>query len=279
MQNKLYYIGGISNWANSTLANSTYVANINPDGTLGAWSTVPAPADTGGQPLVYVRNGKLYSVNAGGYYGTQFVLNSATINADGSLGAWETVSAPSGINVMIAGCVIGNYLYSLNDINNSTGTHSNQIKRATINADGTLSNFTVVGSTFFTSMYTCQLYITKNRIYAYGIDNFMWGVKPTYSAPINADGSLGAWTAGGQHTKAIMYGIGFAVSNRLYLYSGWDSDASAVSNTIQYTSITGGVSDYSPYYDPAYQALGADSFALPDYTDRELDGSYTYIKI
>lgn len=278
LQNKLYYIGGMSVWANSTLANNTYVANINPDGTLGAWSTVPAPANTGSRPLVYIRNGKLYSVNAGGFYGTQFVLNSATINADGSLGAWETVSAPSGIKVMIVGCVIGNYLYSLNDIDNSTGTHSNQIKRATINADGTLSNFAVVGSAFYSNIFTCQLYITKNRIYAYGIDNFMNGVTTTYSAPINADGSLGTWTAGGLETKPIMYGFGFAVSNRLYLYSGWDSGASAVTNTIQYTGITGGVSDYSPYYDTGYQIVDPNNFQLPDYTTRELDGSYTYIK-
>ena len=274
LQNKLYIIGGYSNWSNFTLANNAYVANINSDGTLGAWSTVPAPANSDWTPLLYTRNGKLYCVvTAGG----QSVLSSATINGDGSLGTWQVVSTPSGINFITYGCVIGDYLYSLNDYN-SSGTYSNQVKRATINADGTLSNFTVVGGTFLSNGYYAQLYITKNRIYAYGVDNFTTSIKTTYSAPINADGSLGSWTAGGLLTKAIAWGTGFAVNNRLYLYAGWDNGAEAVTNTIQYTSITGGVSDYSPYYDPGYQVVDPNNFRLPDYTARELDASYTYIK-
>ena len=279
LQNKLYYIGGYSSWGtNFILANNTYVANINPDGTLGAWTTSPAPANTGGRPLVYVRNGKLYCADAGNYHGSsQFTLNSATINGDGSLGAWQTVSTPSGIGGMMIGCVIKDYVYSFND-RDANWDLSDQIKRATINADGTLSNFTVVGGTFLTNLYNCQLYITKNRIYAYGTDTFVEGIKTTYSAPINADGSLGSWAAGGLQTKASMYGCGFAVSNRLYLYAGWDSVVPATTNTIQYTSITGGVSDYSPYYDPGYQAVDPNNFRLPDYTARELDASYTYIK-
>jgi hypothetical protein len=274
LQNKLYCIGGYSDWLNSVVSNNTYVANINPDGTLGTWSTVPAPANPGGVALSYIRNGKLYCA---GVVSGQFVLNSATINGDGSLGAWQVVSTPSGLGTMVVGCVIGNYVYSLNDYS-SGGTYSDQVKRATINADGTLGAFTVVGSAFLSGYSGARLYTTKNRIYAYAVDNFAAGVTTTYSAPINADGSLGSWTAGGQQTKAAQYACGFAVNNRLYVHCGWDSGVTSATNTIQYTSITGSVSDYSPYYDPGYQAVDPNNFRLPDYTARELDASYTYIK-
>ena len=274
LQNKLYCIGGYSDWLNSVVSNNTYVANINPDGTLGVWSTVPAPANPGGVALSYIRNGKLYCA---GVVSGQFVLNSATINGDGSLGAWQVVSTPSGLGTMIVGCVIGDYVYSLNDYS-SGGTYSNQVKRATINADGTLGAFTVVGSAFLSGYSGARLYITKNRIYAYGIHNFYDSFKESYSAPINADGSLGSWTAGGQQTKGIWGGTGFAVNNRLYLYAGWDIVTQASTDTIQYTSITGGVSDYSPYYDPGYQITDPNNFQLPDYSSLESSDFKYYIK-
>lgn len=278
IKNKLYYIGGLSSWSNGTYANNAYVANINADGTLGTWSTVSAPANMGGRALLYTRNGKLYAANIGIFNSTQFALKAAVINEDGTLGAWGGVSSPGGINHMSFGCVIGDYLYSFNDHDSNTN-FSNQIKRATINSDGTLSSFVNVGTSFVTGSSFAQLYVTKNRIYAYAVETFLDATLTTYSAPINADYSLGSWTSNGQITKRIWGTAGFAVSNRLYLYAGFDTVAGAVTNTIQYTTISGGTSDYSPYYDPAYQALDADSFALPDYTDRELDGSYTYIKI
>lgn len=63
--------------------------------------------------------------------------------------------------------------------------------------------------------------VTKNRVYMIGcnLDNNI--VNTVYTAPINADGTLGAWTTGTAMPNGLSYGQAIVTKNRIYLIGGY----------------------------------------------------------
>ena len=87
---RLYLIGGNDGAA---FQATSYVAPLNADGTVGAWTTTtPLPAPQTSHATV-ANNGYMYVV--GGNTGSTCVttVRYAPINANGTLGAWSTTSA------------------------------------------------------------------------------------------------------------------------------------------------------------------------------------------
>ena len=65
--------------------------------------------------------------------------------------------------------------------------------------------------------------VTKNRVYMIGCDFGNNIVSTVYTAPINADGTLGTWTTGTAMPAGLSFGQGIVTKNRIYLIGGYVS--------------------------------------------------------
>lgn len=154
--NRLYLMGGItSSGGTKSVANSTQIADLIPDGRLGGWSastSLPYSA-YGYTSLAY--NDRLYLVGGASSVGGPALASVYynKINADGSLNSWQqTTSMPSGrmSNGGDYGAVWGAYLYVSGGCNttNSKGycaSIASDSQVASINADGSLDTWNTIG--------------------------------------------------------------------------------------------------------------------------------------
>ncbi len=154
--NRLYLMGGITSSSGSlSIANTTQIADLTPNGRLGAWSsstTLPYAA-YGYTSLAY--NDRLYLIGGASSIGGQPLASVYynKINADGSLNSWQqTTSMPSGR--MSSGgdfsAVWGAYIYvsggcSQNNANGYCTTISSDSQLSSINADGSIDVWNTLG--------------------------------------------------------------------------------------------------------------------------------------
>ena len=293
---RLYYIGGTSNDDISldTNMNHVYSISVNSDGSLGTWTQGPnLPYKSVLGEAVLIKD-KLHLL--GGFENTVITSGSITTSVpgkemisdyshfyDGTINTFSGTSVSG--TVTIQGEVDANFTmpgngkpwqqqYQINQLQGGelngwvSGTNlveargwsdsvlvtnkfvyllgggngvsrGNPIQRAPINGDGTLGAWSANG-TIPVGLSDIATIVTKNRVYVIGgqTDTPSYAnptiTTATYTAPINADGTLGAWTtgpvlpAGLSHTKAVV------TKNRVYAISGWTTGA--VTNVI-YTAI------------------------------------------
>ena len=155
------------------------------------------------------------------------------------------------------------------------GSPSSTVYTAPINLDGTLGAWTTSTSLPGTVYYS-QAIVTKNRVYLLGgiINNA--SSSTVYTAPINLDGTLGTWTTSTSLPGTVYASQAVVTKNRVYLLGGYTSNGS--SSTVYTAPITGGLNDYSPYYDGTYTVTPTENFNLPDLTLSDKPGTYSYIK-
>ncbi|NTW91813.1 MAG: hypothetical protein HGA35_07810, partial [Erysipelotrichaceae bacterium] len=104
-----------------------------------------------------------------------------------------------------------------------------------------------------------------------------------YTASVNTDGTLGAWTTGTSLPGVLSHSQAIVVKNKVYLLSGFNGQTLTYLTTVYTATISSDIQDYSPYYDGTIQPFSSVStkFKLPDYSS--LDKEYceclaSYIK-
>jgi N-acetylneuraminic acid mutarotase len=85
--------------------------------------------------------------------------------------------------------------------------------------------------------------ITKNRVYLLGGNNGSAYVSTVYTAPINADGTLGTWTTGTSLPVELSSSQVIMTKNCIYLLGGHTLSSTAIS-TVYTATISGGLNDY-----------------------------------
>lgn len=230
----LYVMGGQT--GSSTYANSVEYAPIKTDGSLGAWATTTNFANGRADHKGLALNGYMYisgGVNSTTEYGD---VQYAPINANGTLGAWSSTTSFGGGNRDGHGMVAANgYMYIVGGVNTKGGgSLYNTVQYAHINTDGTLgpwmstTNMTANRSDFATVIY-------NGYVYVFGGYNGSSELTTVEYAPINASGTLGAWSAtssisGGKQGLA-------AAANNGYLYVLGGVQGGAVQSTVQYAKV------------------------------------------
>jgi Tol biopolymer transport system component len=184
----LYIIGGRD--ASQVFA-SIERAPIHFDGTLGNWESSGAlsSARTGLQTVV-VGN---YLYVLGGANSSDTVLNSveyAPINADGSLGAWQTTSSMTVPRQYFAACAGNDYLYAIGG--DSPSVIYSSVEYAPINPDGSLGAWQTTQSMTLPRR-AIQAVTANGAIYVPSGNNFSGRQASVDYATIQADGSLSAW--------------------------------------------------------------------------------------
>jgi hypothetical protein len=205
--------------------NSTYVADVQSNGVL---SNINIRADFSppqvprlGACIVTVNN---YVYLIGGYVNGSGVYSTdvyrALINSDGTLGSWILENnTPNGIGGASA-FVTNNRIYVVGGSSNN-GSVSNKVYTCLVNPDGSLGAWSV-DSTLPANMDYSSLIVIKNKVYILGFNNGGSGTSTVYTATINTNGTITAFTANGSLPTTITISKAFATRNTAYLLVGND---------------------------------------------------------
>ena len=153
--------------------------------------------------------------------GVAATVYTALINADGTLGTWTSGTALPGVLCYSQATIIKNRVYLFGgstDGNNSLTT----VYTTTINSDGTLGTWTT-STALPGAMSNTHLIVTNTRIYLCGGNNGVTYLSTVYTALINSDGTLGAWSTGTSLPEAFYCGSAIITKNRVYICGGKNS--------------------------------------------------------
>ena len=218
-KNRVYLLGGL---INGTPSATVYTAPINADGTLDTWTTATALPGTVAYSQAIVTNSRVYLLGGvvnGDYSATVY---TAPINTDGTLGTWTTATALPGTVAYSQAIVTKSRVYLLGGYINSAT--SSTVYTAPINADGTLGTWTTA-TALPATVYYSQAIVTKNRVYLLGGAINGGASSTVYTAPINADGTLGTWTTATALPGTVAYSQAIVTKNRVYLLGGYINGA------------------------------------------------------
>lgn len=173
LNNYLYVLGGRNNLASGNTSDKVYVAPINADGTIGAWSeTTPMPtAAMAHNDMVFGYAGHLYKV--GGADGSFTSLNTvlyAKQNADGSIGAWKTGTPfplPDGKDLGSAVVVDGYILIGGGEDNNVSPANDTRQFMSQIQGDGSNGPWFETAPLLSTRWFNRTRY-NDHKAYVYG---------------------------------------------------------------------------------------------------------------
>ena len=275
-KNRVYLCGGYNG---SAYTSTVYYAAINADGTIGSWVTGAALPAAIGEAEPVVTNNRVYLLggcNSGGT--TVSTVYTAQINTDGSLGAWSTTTSLPGAASHSIAFATKNRVYLAVGFNG--GSYVTTVYTAPINADGTLGTWSTAGNTLG-GMTNGSVFVTANTVYILGGYNGSY-VSTVQRANIDADGVIGSWVAGTALPIAVNTAGCVAVNGKIYMIGGFTTGPNAVSS-VYYATIAGTIQDYSPYYDGSVvpnnaNVIMSSTFALPDLTQDEKFDTTSYIK-
>ena len=225
-KNRVYLCGGYLSGAGVA---TVYTCPINTDGTLGTWTTgTSLPVAMFNGHAIVTKN-RVYLIAPSGANGA---IYTAVINADGTLGTWYTdASLPSNISNTTV-IVTRNRVYTLAGYNGSA--YTNTVYTCPINSDGTLGTWTA-GTSMPYSFGMGMAWVTNNRAYCCGgtLDGVNYG-SALYSAPVNIDGTLGAWVQGTSLPGTMCMAEVFVTKKRVYILAG--QNVNNTSSSIVYTA-------------------------------------------
>lgn len=271
-KDRIYLFGGTNSAGNAT--SIVYTASINPDGTLGAWtSTTPLPGALEFSQAIITKN-KIYLLggNTTGYVTTVYTASVNEVN--GVIGAWS-VGTPLPVGLARSQVITTkDRIYLLGGLGASG--YSSVIYTAVVNADGSLGSWVSAGN-LPVQVAGSQAIVIKDKVYLLGGALSGGYSNLVYSAPINADGTLGTWsTSVNTLPGTIGYSQAIVTSSKVYLLGGY---IGSYLNTVYSSDFNGGSNDYSPYYDGTSGTVTApDKFRLPNYTTFENNSGGIYIK-
>lgn len=232
-KNRMYTLGGAL--TNAAVATQTiYTATLAADGTPSAWTVAGSLPGAVYSSAVFMTKNRLFLM--GGYNGTNYLntILSAPINADGTIGSWSNYGTfPE--TIFDATVVATNNRVHILGFTASNGTKSDRTYSAAINVDGTIGSWTA-GTLLPYGLAAGSPILTSSYIYLVG------GLKPgpfytntVFRAPVNADGSIGAWVTMPNFPNINFSPRYIVTKSMAYILGGFDGTYSL--NTIYYAPI------------------------------------------
>jgi hypothetical protein len=216
----IYALGGVD--ATGATVSTVEYSQVGLDGTLSGWqSTTPLPAALHNAAAVVVR-GFLYVT--GGANGTNQPTASAyraAVNADGTLGSWQSVGSlpnPTAYHSMVS---FGPYVYVVGGDNGTvdptlstmSGTETNGVYVGRIDmVTGALPSWTAVNSMGKARSKGAVVAAGGAILATSGLYSGSAGSSENTYASIGADGALGSWN-GATGSNTIQAVLGYALYN------------------------------------------------------------------
>ena len=220
---RIYLLGG---YTGSSATSTVYQTTINSDGTIGTWTTGTALPVAAYDTSAVVIGSKVYLM--GLRTGTSTTLSTvyvSNINADGTLAGWNTTNSLPGALSSSAAVVTNSRIYLFGG--NTGGTTVATVYTAPINADGTLGTWTT-GTNLPAALQQLTPIVTNSRVYLIGGYTGTSATSTVYTAPINADGTIGTWTTVTSLPSLFMHSAPLVTNSRVYLIGGYVSSASSI---------------------------------------------------
>ncbi len=246
----VYVLGGTSNSA-SSFANNVYYAKINADGTISStWSSATNLPYSAYKATSVTANGYIYYI--GGYDGSthRTDVSYAKINADGSLGIWQTGTSLSAGRAYASSVYLNGYVYVIGGYNGTVYLGSTLY--AKINADGTVGSWSTATGVLPSSALIARTSVVAANGYIYlmggSSDNTAANGKTAvyYVQPNATTGDIGSnWSTSANSLSASagrMGGTALVSNGRVYYMGGIDT-SSAVQTSIYYASLPAGGGD------------------------------------
>jgi N-acetylneuraminic acid mutarotase len=238
--NGFLYVTGGGN-STTTAFDEVHFASINENGTIGAWtSTASFPTEVYGHTSV-VNNGYLYII--GGYNGIVDLDSAqyAHINADGTVSSsWTDSTNFSPGRSFHSSVVYNNYIYVIGGVG---GSAYDDIQFAQINPDGSLQPWFDANTavSFTTARYGHTSVVYNGYLYVIGgtTDGFT-ALNDVQYAPINADGTIGAWSyinSSNFFDTERSYHSSVVYNESLFVIGGIDNSTDLLLNDVQYSDI------------------------------------------
>lgn len=243
----VYVIGGDDD--NSSPFSTVYYSKLNADGSLGAWSTAASLPSAVTQATSVVANGYVY-VMGGCTDGAAH--NSCTpavstvyyskLNADGSVGAWQTSSNALPAAVLGATSVTANgYVYVMGGSSGSATVST--VYYAQLNTDGSVGTWSTNANALTAARTASSSIVANGYIYVIGGSTSIGmgnATSAVYYAALNADGSTGTWSTNTNTLPANRENITSVVVNGyVYVIGGRRGNGSTQQEqTVYYSSVS-----------------------------------------
>jgi len=229
----VYLLGGSG--GGGSRVSTVYYAKLNADGSTGAWQTAAnaLPDSFFGSSSV-VANGYIYEI--GGFNGSYTsAVYYAKVNADGSVGVWQTANALPATRERSATVTANGYVYAIGGY--SSGNQST-VYYATLNPDGSIGAWQTAGNALPGARGEATAFVASGYVYIIGGYDGSGNTQSTvYFAKLNSDGTVGQWqTASNPLTAARASATSVALNGYVYELGGMDSSP-AVQSTVYYASI------------------------------------------
>lgn len=224
----IYMAGGCetnSFFSCNSLPATLQYTKINADGSLGNWLTTTTSFTTPrlGVKLV-AKEGYLY-LTGGHTTGYQNDIQYAPVYADGNVGTWGATASYDGARTHTSLVAYNNHLYIIAGCANFTancGVFKNDVQFTTIDLAGAIQPYSTEADFDADSRDNAAMVASNGYLYILGgqLNGAGVGTNTGVYAAINADGSIGTWSATTtfadfrQGATAITYG------NSLYLIGG-----------------------------------------------------------
>lgn len=158
-------------------------------------------------------------------------IGYTTVN--GTLGTWASTTIYTTARSYPGAVAYNGYMYVVGGRNGSSNAMTD-VQYAPINADGTLGTWTVTSS-LPTAVYGLRALAYNGYIYAIGGETGGGASAGVQYAPINANGSIGAWST----TSSLLTGVenfGAVIYNG-YMYTLGGQVSLGYTNRVQYAAI------------------------------------------
>jgi N-acetylneuraminic acid mutarotase len=218
------YLGGTS------YLNDVQFASMNTNGTVNPWTAAASFPTQRSYHTSVVYNGYVYII--GGYNGSYLNdVQYAPLNPDGTVGTWASAGAgfPSP-RYSHASVVYNGYLYVIGGYAGGT-SYLNDVRFAHINPDGSLGAWTAAAS-FPTARYRHTAVAYNGYLYVIGGRSSTANLDDIQVAPINGDGTIGAFVATTNLTIWRWGHTSVAFDGYMYLLGSYSSR-----NSVQFAAI------------------------------------------
>jgi N-acetylneuraminic acid mutarotase len=237
----LYVIGG---GIGGGYLNDVQVAPIFPNGSVGGWTTTTAFNTARDEHTSIAYNGYLYvigGIDTGGAGVSD--VQVAPINGDGTLGTWMETAALTAGRFGHTSAIDNGLLYVLGGLDDS-GADLNDVQVGSINANGTAGAWTT----------TTPLSIARDAHASVAFNGFLYVLGGNSNAgplsdvqftAVNANGTVGAWTATTAFNTARFGHASIAYNGYLYVIGG---SATNLLDDVQFAPINedGTVGSFAP---------------------------------
>lgn len=223
----VYVVGGFG--SGDVAVNTVYYAKLNANGSIGSWATTTNLPANRAQLTTVAANGYLYAI--GGKTETlsaQSTVYYARLNANGTVGAWNTATSLSSVNGRAShtSVVANGYVYVLGGEDNS-GSSMTTVLYARLNADGTLGSWTSTNG--FDTIGANQARRWHSSVaangYVYSVGGAVNGTDSTQVAyaKLNSNGTVGSWATTTALPSTRSRGAAVVLNGYLYHLGGHNS--------------------------------------------------------